>query len=165
MRANAVITKAGIVTIRPLRPGDTATVQAVFHRLGPESRRRRFGNAKSTLTPAELAELARVDGRRHVLVAYAAREPIGIARLARDDDEADVAEIAYAVADAWQRLGVGTALVRQLSADARAAGIARLHATIGVENRPSLALLRRATTIVSSRIVDGELHVVSFAAA
>ena len=38
------------VTVRPLRDGDTATVAALFERLGEESRRRRFGGAKPRLT-------------------------------------------------------------------------------------------------------------------
>src|SRR5947209_1024692 len=48
------------VTIRPLRNGDTATISAVFARLGDESRRRRFGGAKPELSETELEQLARV---------------------------------------------------------------------------------------------------------
>ncbi len=61
------------ITIRPLRNGDTETVAALFGRLGPESRRARFGAAKPRLSPAELAELARVDATHHVLVATVGR--------------------------------------------------------------------------------------------
>jgi len=42
------------VTVRPLRNGETAAVQAVFDALGPESRLRRFGGAKNSLSPADL---------------------------------------------------------------------------------------------------------------
>src|SRR4051794_15167824 len=55
------------IVIRPLRTGDADTVLAVFRRLGPESRRRRFGGAKTPLTAAELELLARVDAEHHVL--------------------------------------------------------------------------------------------------
>ena len=136
-----------------------ATVQAVFDGLGERSRRLRFGYSKTTLTPADLERLARVDGRHHVLVAYAQGQPVGIARLARLQDPA-AAEIAYAVVDGWQRLGIGTALTKLLAADASAIGITHLHATIQAENRASLTLMQRATTVVSRRIEAGELHVV-----
>ena len=77
------------VVIRPLRAGDRDTVLAVFGRLGPESRRRRFGGAKTQLTAAELELLARVDAEHHVLVAYAEGDPrpAGLARLVRDGSD------------------------------------------------------------------------------
>ena len=128
------------VTVRPLRNGETAAVQAVFGALGPESRLRRFGGAKNILSRADLELLARVDANHHVLVACADGEPIGIARLVREDD---TAEVAFAVADAWQSRGVGTLLVERLAADARAAGIRRFVADIAPDNLPSRALLRR----------------------
>ena len=128
------------VTVRPLRHGETAVVQAVFDALGPESRLRRFGGAKNVLTRADLDVLARVDATHHVLVAYADGEPIGIARLVREDD---AAEVAFEVADAWQSRGVGTLLVERLAADARAAGIRRFTADVAPDNLPSKALLRR----------------------
>ena len=163
MHGIPVETPAGVVTIRPLRSGDTATVESVFDRLGPRSRRLRFGHALTELTPAMLERLARVDGRHHVLVAYAGPEAVGVAQLARDDDPVS-AEIAYAVADEWQGLGIGTALAKLLAADAAAVGITRLHATMRLDNRASLSVMRRATRVVSSRIEDGELYVVGLPA-
>ena len=159
MHARTVATKHGPITIRPLRSGDTATVQTVFARLGEQSRRLRFGGAKQILTADELERLARVDDRHEVLVAYSESGPVGIAHLVRDDHGAS-AEIAWAVADAWQRLGIGTAFARLLSADAAAAGITELRATMHVENRASFSLMRKATRIVSRCIEGGELHVV-----
>ena len=128
------------ITVRTLRGGETGVVQAVFDRLGSRSRQLRFGGAKNVLLPGELEQLARVDGDHHVLVAYDGSEPIGIARLVRDGREA---EVAFAVADDWQGKGVGTLLVERLAADARAAGIVRLHCEVRADNTPSLALCRK----------------------
>ncbi len=47
--------------VRPLRHGDTATVQAVFDRLGEDSRRARFNGSKPRLGEQELCALAVVD--------------------------------------------------------------------------------------------------------
>lgn len=134
------------VTIRPLRNGDTAAVQAVFDRLGPSSRRQRFGGAKTVLTVYDLEQLARVDETHHVLVALVDGEPIGIARLVRDGADA---EVAVEVGDAWQGRRVGTLLMTSLAADARAAGIERLHASVDYDNAASRALMRRADVQVS----------------
>jgi RimJ/RimL family protein N-acetyltransferase len=128
------------ITVRPLRNGETTVVQAVFDRLGPRSRLLRFGGAKNVLFPKELEEMARVDGDHHVLVAYLGGEPVGIARLVRDGE---TAEVAFAVVDDLQGNGIGTVLVDRLGADARAAGIRRFRADVRPDNKPSLALAAR----------------------
>jgi acetyltransferase len=134
------------VTVRPLRNGETAIVQAVFDGLGPRSRLLRFGGAKNELRCADLELLARVDATHHVLVAFAERRPVGIARLVRDGA---TAEVAFEVVDEWQGRGVGRLLVARLAADARAAGIVRLVGDIRDENPASRALLRRARLAVA----------------
>ena len=130
------------LTIRALRDGDTETVSALFARLGDRSRERRFCGAKPRLSELELAGLARVDHDRHVLVGYVDGdpEPAGIARLVR---EGDSAEIAFAVADAHQNRGIGSVLANELAADARAAGITHLTATVCGDNPRVIALLKR----------------------
>ena len=130
------------LTIRALRDGDTETVAALFARLGERSRERRFCGAKPRLSDLELATLARVDRDRHVLVGYADGDPqpVGIARLVR---EGDSAEIAFAVADDYQGRRIGSILASELAADARAAGIAQLTATVCGDNPRMIALLER----------------------
>jgi GNAT superfamily N-acetyltransferase len=130
------------LTIRSLRSGDTETVAALFARLGDRSRERRFCGAKPRLSDPELNLLARVDRDHHVLVGYVDgdAEPAGIARLVRSGASA---EIAFAVADAHQGRGVGSVLADELAADARAAGITRLVATVCGDNPRIVALLGR----------------------
>jgi GNAT superfamily N-acetyltransferase len=149
------------ITVRALRGGETEVVQAVFDRLGPRSRLLRFGGAKNVLMPGELELLARVDGDHHVLVAWLAGEPVGIARLVRDGSAADVA---FAVVDDLQGNGIGTVLGQRLAEDARAAGIETLRATISAENDASLALLRRMTAGLNVQWASGQLEVVGRAA-
>jgi ribosomal protein S18 acetylase RimI-like enzyme len=128
------------VTIRPLRNGDAATIAVVFEKLSPASRHLRFGGAKNELSGADLEVLSRVDGTHHVLVAWSGGEPVGVGRLVR---AGSCAEVAFAVADAWQSRGVGRLLADRLAADARAAGIRSFHADVRPDNTRSLALLRR----------------------
>jgi acetyltransferase len=149
------------VTVRPLRSGDTAVVQSVFDRLGPGSRRLRFGGPKNVLSPAELAMLALVDGNHHVLVAWLDREPVGIARLVRSGA---VADVAVAVVDDLQHRGIGRILMERLACDARAAGIEELRATMHADNSASLALMRRATEGLRVQYAAGQMEVVGRAA-
>jgi acetyltransferase len=149
------------IAVRPLRNGETEVVQEVFDRLGPRSRRLRFGGAKNVLTRAELDELARVDGDRHVLVAWYGGAPVGIARLVRDGVTADVA---FAVVDPLQGNGVGSVLSQRLVEDARAAGIRTLRATMSADNAASLALMKRITDGLEVRYGAGQMEVVGRAA-
>ena len=130
------------LTIRALRDGDTTTVAALFARLGERSRERRFCGAKPRLSERELELLARVEDTRHVLVGYVGGDPgpVAIARLVRDGRSA---EVAFEVADRYQGRGIGTILTRELAADARAAGITELRATVCGDNPPAVSLLKR----------------------
>ncbi|MGZ4355018.1 MAG: N-acetyltransferase family protein [Gaiellaceae bacterium] len=150
-----------VVTVRPLRDGDSQTIAALFERLGPESRARPFHGPKPRLTESDLRQLAEVGPDRHVLVAYVEGDaaPAGIARLARDAHDPRAAEIAFEVADCYQGAGVGTQLVELLLADARAAGFERVEAYVESSNRAAFALLRRVLGRPSVRIDGGDVLV------
>ena len=147
------------LTIRVLRDGDVETVSSLFERLGERSRARRFCGAKPRLADRELRQLARVDAERHVLVGYVAGDPrpAGIARLARDGS---TAEVAFEVADAHQGRGIGTILARELAADARAAGITTLVATVCGDNPRVVSLLTRLAGPLQVRRRGGEREIV-----
>ncbi len=144
--------------VKHLRNGDTDTVLSIFERLGDRSRRSRFNGPKPRLTASDLAQLARVDGRHHVLVAYVDGDarPVAIARLVRDGH---AAEIAFAVADEYQQRGIGSALCKELVADARAAGITELTALVASDNSAAVALLRRIANVFDMRHEGPELSV------
>jgi len=146
------------VIARPLRHGDVRTVMDIFHGLGERSRRFRFNGPKPCLSRSELRRLATVDERRQALVAYLEDDPrpVAIARLVRDGDSA---EIAFAVVDTYQRRGIGSALVSQLLADARAAGITEITALVSSGNTAALALLRRVTNALAVRHEGSDLAV------
>lgn len=144
--------------VRPLRNRDTRTVQAVFERLSDESRRARFNGPKPSLSAAELRQLAVVDSNHHVLVGYVKddSEPVAIARLVRNGS---TAEIAFAVADEYQQLGIGTALAGELIVDARAACITEITALVASDNPAALALLRRIMGVLDIRFEGRELSI------
>lgn len=130
------------ILVRPLRHGDTVTVEAVFERLGEDSRRARFNGSKPRLGDQELRLLAAVDRIHHALVAYvyADPRPVAIARLVRSGTSA---EIAFEVADAYQGQGIGSALTQELVSDACAAGIVEVTALVRSDNRAAFAVLSR----------------------
>jgi len=146
------------ILVRPLRHGDTTTVEAVFERLGEMSRRRRFNGAKPRLGEQELRYLAAVDAKHHALVAYVDGDPdpVAIARLVRFGGSG---EIAFEVADAYQGLGIGSALTRELVADARAAGVVEVTALVRSDNPAAFAVLRRVLGRLEVRVEGSETFV------
>jgi ribosomal protein S18 acetylase RimI-like enzyme len=147
-----------LLLVRPLRDGDVGTIEALFARLSEASRRSRFNGPKPFLGEEELRLLATIDATRHALVAYVDRDPrpVAIARLVRDGRRA---EIAFAVADAYQRRGIGSALTAELLADARAAGVAEVEALVSSDNPAALALLTRVLRTFDMRLDGPDLSI------
>ena len=144
--------------MRPLRHGDVRTVMSVFKRLSERSRRARFNGPKPCLNRSELRQLASIDRNRYALVGYVDgdEQPVAIARLVRDGD---TAEIAFAVADAYQRRGIGLALAAELVADARAAGITEITALVTSDNPGAVALLRRIARVFDLRLEGAQIAI------
>ena len=159
MHARVVKPKHGPqLVVRPLRNGDTRTIQAVFERLGERSRLARFNGLKHRLGKKELRWLATVGPNHHVLVAHVDGdpEPAAIARLVRFGGSA---EIAFEVADAYQGRGIGSALAQELVGDACAAGIAEVTALVRSDNPAAFAVLRRALGRVEVRLEGPDMLV------
>ena len=118
----------------------------MFARLTPESRYRRFLSPRRELTAGELTFFTDIDHLNHEAVAAVDQRDgaiVGVARYVRHGDRADVAEVAIEVADAFQRMGIGTALARLTIQYAHANGLTLLTATTLWENRAARGLLRQ----------------------
>lgn len=137
------------VLLRPAHHRDAALLQRFFAELSPRSRLLRFHGALNGLSDAAARRLSTQHAARHVALVALADGPDGQpelcaeARYAVDDDLGDgEAEFGIAVADDWQRLGLGHALLMRLAIHARASGFSRLHGSVMAGNEPMLALLR-----------------------
>jgi RimJ/RimL family protein N-acetyltransferase len=153
------------VLLRQLEPGDGELVRAAFARLSPESRWRRFMSPVDELTDEDLAYLTGVDHHRHeAVVALHAEtgEVLGIGRWVRQPGRREVAELAVAVVDDWQGRGIGTELVGELNALARAEGINRYEAAVSIDNVQVIEALERHGAI--RRGSSGEPEAVEFEA-
>lgn len=123
------------VVVRPVLAFDAAAEQDFVRALSAASRLRRFHFGLRELPPSMLRGMTEVDHDRHVAIVAEAfdadDEPsiVADARYVRgpsDDLGAEEAEFAVAVADAWQGVGLGRALMRQLGRHAARHGVARL---------------------------------------
>lgn len=154
------------VWLRAIAPADRDALRQGLRHLSPESAYHRFFRPKHDLTESELDFFTKVDFRNHVaLVAlleeHGQRTPVGTARYIVEHPEAGAgsAEIAFAVDDAHQGLGVGTVLLRHLAWIARANGLPRFHASVLGDNRSMLAVFAKCGLPLQTRFADGVVDV------
>lgn len=158
---DATLRDGARVRLRRIRPDDKDALRAGFDRLSDGARSRRFLGAINRLTDEQLVYLTEVDHHDHI--AWVVGRPqdmtegIAVGRCVRLADGA-VAEVAMAVADAWQGRGVGRVLLSVLARDARANGISTLRAVMQPDNRVMQGLLADFGA-PPGRFVDGVVEV------
>lgn len=133
------------VLIRPIDSGDAPGLAEGFSRLSDESRHLRFLASKPRLTAAELRYFTEIDHHNHealVAMDQVAGRGLGVARYIRQADDPDGAEVAVAIVDDWQGLGLGTELLSRLVDRGRQEGIRHFTALVAAENAAVVGLLR-----------------------
>jgi GNAT superfamily N-acetyltransferase len=137
-----------LVLLRPVLPEDRQRLQHGLLLMSAESRHRRFFSSMSALSEEQLDYFTVVDQENHV--AWIALDPsapglpgLGIARFIRYPDQPRMAEVAFAVIDAFQARGLGSVLLATLYLVAQARGIETLRAVVLVDNGTVAAWLRR----------------------
>jgi acetyltransferase len=137
------------VVIRPVLPQDTDAEQVFVMGLSAASRYRRFHVGLHSLPDDTLRRMTEIDHASHVaLVAQPAAddgeddEPgiVADARYVRTGP--DTAEFAVAVADGWQRQGLGRRMLEQLARHAARHGLHTLVGDVLADNAPMIAMLR-----------------------
>lgn len=136
------------VLVRAVEPEDKIRLQDGLSRMSTCSIYRRFARTVSRLTADELRYLTEVDQQNHI--AWGAVDPsdphesgLGISRLIRDPHCPTRAEVAIAVVDEYQQLGLGTILLAAMVAQAQTRSIATLRAIVLPDNHVVLAWLSR----------------------
>jgi GNAT superfamily N-acetyltransferase len=132
------------VLVRQGTSADRELLVRSFERLTPESRYRRFLAPMPELSEQMLRTLTEIDHHdEEAIVAVDAEtaEGLGVARYVRSKVRRDLAEVAVTVIDDWQGRGLGTLLLRVLSARAREEGISSFAALILATNEHSIQLL------------------------
>ena len=137
------------VQVRPVTVNDSAALLRFHQHLSPETIRRRYFSAHPQLTEGEVERFTTVDHHdREALVAIVDSEIIGVARYERTMAPTD-AEVAFVIADVWQRHGLGTALLDRLTTRARDEDVRRLVAETLSENRGMLEVFSRAGFVLA----------------
>jgi acetyltransferase len=157
----------GPLTVRPIRPEDAEIERTFVHDLSFDSRYMRFHTGLAELTPAMLVRFTQIDYDREM--AFVAvrevdgrEELVGVSRYVTDVD-GESCEFALTVADAWQGLGVGSALMQALIARAREKGLRRMYGEVLSQNRKMLDLARALGFGIARHAGDSTLCTVTLA--
>jgi RimJ/RimL family protein N-acetyltransferase len=154
------------VHLRPIVPEDEPLLHEAVASMSERTVYFRFFSPIKRMSDALAHRLAVVDyNDRFALVATTNRPAgkeriVGVARYDRAP-QTDVAEVAVAVIDEFQRRGLGSVLLAELARVAKTHGISTFQLIVLPENREMLGLLRRMGWIHQAKLAGG-LYEISF---
>ncbi len=156
--ATVVLRDGSTVTVRPIKADDEAELAAFYAGLSMESRVLRFFAAIAN-TEETARKMMQVDYRsRYGLVALSGADGDIIGHAMYIEMAPRKAELALAVADAYQGRGLGTILLGQLAEAAAEAGYDVMEAIVKPENHRMLQMLRESGFPIQAHSEPGEVH-------
>lgn len=156
--APAVATLPGgaSIVLRQGRPGDAEGVLALHGRCSAETLFQRYHTGTGTM-PRRFLHRLLMPPRGMSLLAVCGHEVIGLGQLIPGG--AEIAEVSLLVDDAWQRKGVGTALMARLAVLAASKGVRKLMA-VSLPGRDSVfRTARRAGLAPEPQEEEGLLRI------
>jgi acetyltransferase len=133
------------LVVRPIRSEDRQIEKEFVQRLSDESKYYRFMSALRELNDTMLDHFTQIDYDREMALIAVVREneqetEVGVARYVVNADGISC-EFALAVADAWQRHGIGSLLLQTLIEVARARGLQAMEGIVMAGNHKMLGLV------------------------
>lgn len=162
----AVLDDGSAVSLRAIRRDDGPRLVEMAGRCSDRTLYYRFFSPPPLpITDAALDRLVDVDGHRRVaIVAYLGagddERVVAVGRWDVVEDDAASAEVAFIVEDAYQGMGLGSALLGNLAAMAPRHGIQRFEAEVLGDNRPMLHVFGHAGYRVTHELEGGVYHLV-----
>ena len=153
--SDVVLRDGSTVHLRATGPGDVEGVAAFLRGLSPEASWFRFLGSGPQVDRAARELVARGTG----LVAVAGPEEAVVAHASFIPETRDRAELAVAVADAWQGHGIATLLLAHLAQRAEASGIVTFVAWVHPTNRRMLRVFRDSGFPIKVRSEPGMLEI------
>ncbi len=149
--------------IRCVIPEDGDLLTRFYYRLSPQTQEMRFfcHNRLEVIVQSQAQRLVNVDPAMHLaLVATVeedgAEQAVGVARYARDDRQAEVAEFAIVLRDDFQQDGLGRQMLRILIQAAKANGVKTLRIVWRSQNKGIQRLIQNTLLPQVSDVRQGE---------
>jgi GNAT superfamily N-acetyltransferase len=154
------------VHLRPIAPEDEPLLHEAVAAMSERTVYFRFFSPIKRMSDALAHRLAVVDYNDRFAIVATTHKPgakeriVGVARYDRAA-QTDMAEVAVAVIDEFQRRGLGSVLLAELARVGRTHGLRSFQVIVLAENREMLGLLRKMGWIHQAKVVGG-VYEISF---
>jgi acyl-CoA hydrolase/GNAT superfamily N-acetyltransferase len=142
------------IVYRPIHPTDEPRMRDLFYKLSEQSKFYRFMGHLKRVPRSQIEDFVYVDHRNEVCIVGVLPSAAGDEIIAVGnyylDPKTNRAEVAFTVADAWQRRGIGTFMLKHLVRMARRNGISGFTAEVLVENKGMQTVFNRSGLKVHS---------------
>ena len=160
--ASERLRNGAMLQVRALQPGDRTEMLAAVGRSSNQTLYRRFFAPKRNFSEREIDFFLNVDFTSHVALAAVLSDGerqiiVGGARYVVS--RPGCAEVAFAIDDPHQKLGIATHLITHLITIARAADLEQFVAEVLPENVPMLKVFERCGLAMTTRSERGVVHV------
>jgi acyl-CoA hydrolase/RimJ/RimL family protein N-acetyltransferase len=151
------------IFVRPIRPEDESMIKEMFYSFSEKTVYLRYHSALKSMPHNRLQVFCNVDyDSEMALVAVVGKagheDIVGVGRYMTDPAKTS-AELAFVVADTWQRQGLGTYLFEQLIRIGRESNIQMFHAEVLPQNSGMLKIFHRSGMNVETATDEGVVHV------
>ncbi|HEU5071575.1 MAG TPA: GNAT family N-acetyltransferase [Verrucomicrobiae bacterium] len=142
------------IVYRPIHPTDEPRMRDLFYKLSEQSKFYRFMGHLTRVPRSQIEDFVYIDHRSEVCVvgvlpSAAGEEIIAVGNYYLDP-KTNKAEVAFTVADSWQRRGIGTFMLKHLTRIARRNGIGGFTAEVLAENKGMQTVFNRSGLKVQS---------------
>lgn len=139
------LSDGSLVCLRTIRPSDEQRIREGIMEMSDRSRYFRFFSAFREPPDSIVKRLSAVDGHDHIgwgaiLLDGADHPPIGAAHAIRMDEESDTAELAVALLDDYQGLGLARILIAALLVDCVRENLSHLEMQVMADNSNAAGL-------------------------
>jgi acyl-CoA hydrolase/GNAT superfamily N-acetyltransferase len=136
------------IIYRSIHPTDEPRMRDLFYKLSDASKFYRFMGHVKRVPRSQIEDFVYIDHRSEVCVVGVLPSPAGDEIIAVGnyylDPKANKAEVAFTVADHWQRRGIGSFMLKHLTRMARRSGISGFTAEVMAENKGMQTVFNRS---------------------
>jgi acyl-CoA hydrolase/GNAT superfamily N-acetyltransferase len=143
------------IIYRPIHPTDEPRMRDLFYKLSEQSKFYRFMGHLKRVPRSQIEDFVYIDHRTEVCVVGVLPSASGDEIIAVGnyylDPKTNKAEVAFTVADHWQRRGIGSFMLKHLTRMARRNGISGFTAEVLAENKGMQTVFNRSGLQVKSQ--------------
>jgi acyl-CoA hydrolase/GNAT superfamily N-acetyltransferase len=157
--------KGGLqLLFRPVRINDESLIKDFFYSLSNQSLKRRFMSFRMDVPHSIRQDFVVIDYTKELVILAVIKEDekeivVGMGQISKDENTL-FAEVAFAVRDDYQNLGIGTALLTYLTAIAKKEGLHGFMAEVLLENQPMLRVFNKMGFDIHRKLEEGAYRLI-----